>query len=157
VIFIDQMDYMKPDRPVAKGAQKWQEFETIAFECDKLSQYRINGTHTFALWLVHQAKGNMLWEFGYDNISGFKGIVKPFDVALGVGRFSKDTPYINLFSMKVRHTQHFVQSYHALFENMNFIQKNWTPPKPENGKRNRGLRKPADTPVVVTETPPATT
>lgn len=136
MVIIDQMDYMRPEKLLPKGAAKWQEFEQIAFECDKLSQYLIKG-QTFALWVIHQSKGQMQWTFGYDEISGFKGIVKPFDVAMGIGRYSRDTPYINLFSLKVRHTQHFEQSYNALFENMKFIQKSWAPPEDDKKKRKR--------------------
>lgn len=127
VVLIDQMDYMTPMKALNKGAQKWEEQQQIAFECDKLSEHKILGEHTFGLWVVHQAKGEMRWEFGYDDISGCKGIVKPFDTAIGIGRYSRETPFVNLFSMKVRHTEQFRQSYRAYFEHMKFMKANWSP------------------------------
>lgn len=127
VVFIDQLDYVTPARELPKGAQPWMEYERCAFELDHLSQYKIAGEHTFALWVIHQGKGQMKWEFGYDEIAGFRGIVKPFDICLGVGRFSKTEPHINLFSMKVRHTEHVKQSYRAEFQYMSFVQENWSP------------------------------
>lgn len=127
VVFIDQLDYVSPLAPLPKGASPWQEYEEAAFDLDALSQYKIKGVHTFALWVVHQGKGGMKWEFGYDDISGFRGIVKPFDICLGVGRHTKEEPYINLFTMKVRHTEHIKQSYKADFKYMSFIQEPWSP------------------------------
>jgi hypothetical protein len=127
VIFIDQLDYVTPLKQLPKGSMPWQEYQQSAFELDAFSQYKIQGKFDFALWVVHQGKGAMKWEFGYDDISGFRGIVKPFDICLGVGRHLKEEPFINLFSMKVRHTSHVKQSYKAEFEYMSFIQQQWSP------------------------------
>lgn len=139
VVIIDQLDYVTPNRSLGKGAQPWMEYEKAAFDLDYMSNRLILGEHPFALWVVHQAKGQMKWEFGYDDIAGFKGIVKPFDMALGVGRHDKDHPYVNIFSMKVRHCAHFRQSYYADFEKMKFAVASWSPEQakaamtPKNG------------------------
>ena len=138
LVILDQMDYMKPNVELNKNANKWEKYEQVAFDCDKLSQHHILEADTFALWVLHQAKGQMKWEFGYDEIASFRGIVKPFDVSLGIGRHDKDSPYINLFSMKVRHTQHFRQSYRAYFEYMSFVKTNWSPQIEQT--TNAGLR-----------------
>lgn len=127
VVIVDQLDYVTPNRPLGKASMPWQEYERAAFDLDHMSNKLILNEHPFALWVVHQAKGQMKWEFGYDDIAGFKGIVKPFDVALGVGRHDKDHPYVNLFSLKVRHCAHFRQSYFADFEKMKFAVANWSP------------------------------
>ena len=83
----------------------------------------------------------MKWEFGYDDIAGFRGIVKPFDMCLGVGRFSKEEPYINLFSIKTRHTEHVKQSYYAEFQYMKFTERAWTPPDKDGGGKKYNLVK----------------
>ena len=122
VICIDQMDYLRPMRAVAKGTGKWQEYENIAFDCDELSQYKIGGTEKIALWVLHQATGDMKWDFTYNDISGFKGIVKPFDLAVGIGREDRESNHINLFSMKVRHSEHFRSPQFADFAHMSFTE-----------------------------------
>lgn len=152
VVYIDQLDYITPTAALPKGAQPYMAYEKSAFELDLLSQYKIAGEHTFALWVIHQGKGGMKWEFGYDDIAGFRGIVKPFDICLGIGRHDKDTPYINLFSMKVRHTQHVRQSYRAEFQYMSFSQQQWSPERlkeeEREAKKAQGLeserKKPGD-------------
>lgn len=131
VVIIDQLDYMEPLKKMPPGVQDWQKYQQTAFELDYFSQYKIAGEHEFGLWVVHQGKGGMKWEFGYDDIAGFRGIVKPFDMCLGVGRFSKEEPYINLFSIKTRHTEHVKQSYYAEFQYMKFTERTWTPPDKE--------------------------
>ena len=136
MVIIDQLDYMEPLKKMPPGVQDWQKYQQTAFELDYFSQYKIAGDQEFALWVVHQGKGGMKWEFGYDDISGFRGIVKPFDLCLGVGRFSKEEPYINLFSIKTRHTEHVKQSYFAEFQYMKFTERTWTPPDKEaTGKK----------------------
>ncbi len=145
-VIIDQMDYMMPRKKLKRDSDKWAEYEQIAFECDELSQYKIAGEHTFGLWVLHQITGRPKWEYTYDDISGFRGIIKPFDVALGIGRYDKkekkeDTkegqeeeeiivsPYINISSLKSRHSEQFAQPYFADFGKMQFIESNWIPPE----------------------------
>jgi energy-coupling factor transporter ATP-binding protein EcfA2 len=144
IVLIDQMDYMRPVKTPTKSAAKWENYEEIAFNCDMLSQYKILDKHNFALWVVHQAKGEPMWTYGFDTISGFKGIVKPFDVAFGVGRPNRDTPYVNIFSLKVRHTQHVKRSYRADFQYMRFTDAgNWHPESLESAKKkktSKGIR-----------------
>lgn len=131
MVIIDQLDYMEPQKKMPPGVQDWQKYQQTAFELDYLSQYKIAGEHEFGLWVVHQGKGGMKWEFGYDDIAGFRGIVKPFDLCIGVGRFSKEEPYLNLFSIKTRHTEHVKQSYFAEFQYMRLQERTWTPPDKE--------------------------
>lgn len=136
VIIIDQMDYLSPVKQLPKGANPWQEYEQIAFECDSLSQHMIGGVAGFALWVVHQAKGEMRWTFGYDDIAGFRGIVKPFDLCLGVGRSSRDEPYVNIFTMKVRHTEHAQCAYRADFQYMDFSPQRGYVPEANKHKKS---------------------
>jgi len=120
LVIIDQMDFLRPEKIMQKGVQKYQEYEQIAAELDQLSQYLILGEHPFAVLAIHQGTGDMKWCFGYNDIAGCKGIVKPFDWALGVGRKHRNSPNINLFSMKVRHSEHFTCKYIADFDHMRF-------------------------------------
>lgn len=137
VVIIDQMDYLKPKRGMPKGAGKWQEYEAISFEMDHLSQYKIQGEHEFALWVVHQATGDMQWVFTYNDIAGFKGIVKPFDLAIGVGREERDSKHVNLFSLKVRHSEHFAAPHRAEFEHMSFYHDATYKPKYQRDKEEK--------------------
>lgn len=136
VVLVDQMDYLKPKRIMQKGAGKWQEYEAMAFELDLFSQYKLGEEkdQEFALWVLHQATGDMKWNFTYNDIAGFKGIVKPFDLAIGIGRETRDSTHINLFSLKVRHSEHFVAPQRAEFEYMTFTDDIGYRPKAEREK-----------------------
>lgn len=156
VVLIDQMDYLRPKRPVAKNAGKWQEYENVAFDCDELSQYKIAGTEPIALWVLHQATGDMKWEFTYNDIAGFKGIVKPFDLAIGIGREDRESTHINLFSLKVRHSEHFQSPQRADFARMKFEEDltykcKAVREKEEKKKTGGRNKKPNDGPTVPAE------
>lgn len=138
-LIIDQMDYMSPLKNLGKAPDKWKEYEQIAFECDALSLYKIQGTHPIAVIVIHQLKGRPKWEYTYDDITGFKGIVKPFDNAIAIGRFAMDSPHINLTSLKVRHTAPFRLTYSADFSRMKFYPEEWAPP--ENSLGDDGGKK----------------
>jgi len=127
VIMVDQLEFMTPIMEMPKQAQQYQHLEQCSKEMDRLSQYKINDEHTFALWLIHQGKGSPKWIFGYDDIAGARGIVRPTDVCLGVGRMDVKDPHVNLFSLKNRHGQPFQVSYRAEFEYMSFIQEKYDP------------------------------
>lgn len=127
VVIMDQMDYMEADKPMPKQTQRWAVQQQIAFECDLLSQYKIKGEHEFALWIVHQGTGERKWMFGFNDIAGSKGIVRPFDTAIGVGREpreegveDKSEEHVNIFSMKIRHSQHFAIPMLGVFSHMRF-------------------------------------
>lgn len=128
-IIIDQMDYMSPAKALPKGTDKWRESEQIAFECDELSMYKIMGRHPISVIIIHQLKGNPKWKYTYDDISGFKGIVKPFDSAIAIGRFDKESEHINLQSLKSRHSAAFTLTYRANFSTMSFTPEDWAPPE----------------------------
>jgi replicative DNA helicase len=141
VVCIDQMDYLRPMKSVAKNTGKWQEYEYIAFDCDTLSQYKIGGTEKIALWVLHQATGDMQWDFTYNDIAGFKGIVKPFDLAVGIGREDRESNHINLFSLKVRHSEHFRSPQFADFAHMSFKEDLSYKPKAVRDKEEKKFSK----------------
>lgn len=118
-LIIDQMDYMAPATYNKGRDGKWENYEAISFECDELSNYKIQGRHPISVIVLHQLKGNPKWRFSYDDITGFKGIVKPFDNAIAIGKVP-DTDHINLQSLKVRHSAPFCLTYRANFANMTF-------------------------------------
>lgn len=141
VVFFDQMDYMRSKRAMPKGSDKWRQYEQIAFECDELSQYKIMGEHEFALWIVHQASGDPVWEFNYNEVAGFKGIVKPFDLAIGLGREDRESPYVNLFSLKARHSQNFRLPMRANFSTMSFESAVGYKPKAVRDREERANKR----------------
>lgn len=144
VVLIDQLDYLKPLKIVQKNAAKWQEYEQVAFELDHLSQQRIGpDENEFALWVLHQATGDMTWEFTYNDIAGFKGIVKPFDIAIGIGREDREANHINLFSLKVRHSEHFKAPQLAEFGHMTFTDDPSYKPKEQREREDRSRTKAA--------------
>jgi hypothetical protein len=126
VVIVDQLEFMTPAKAIEKGAGKWREYEQISFEIDALSQYRIGNQRPICVWLLHQIQGRPQWEYSYDNIAGFKGIVKPFDVAMGAGRMP-GTDFINLHSLKNRHSAPFAHTYVANFAHMRFDESNFQP------------------------------
>lgn len=119
VLIIDQLDFMTPYKSVGKSADKWREYEQTSFEVDDLSNYKIGGSHTIGVWLLHQLRGKPQWVYSYDDVAGFKGIVKPFDTAIAAGRVSGD-PKVNLHSLKTRHGEPFAHVYEAEFQFMKF-------------------------------------
>jgi hypothetical protein len=117
VLYIDQMDYMEPSKTY--DAQ-WQKYETISFEVEDLSNHLIMGEHKFSVWLLHQATGKMKGHFSNAEISGFKGVIKPADIVVGIGKDSPDAKIANIFSLKSRHTKNFFVPHRANMEFMRF-------------------------------------
>ncbi len=140
-IIIDQMDYLSPVKTLSKGADRWKEYEQIAFECDELSMFRILDQHPISVIVLHQLKGAPTWDYTVDDIAGFKGIIKPFDLALAIGKHHENANYIKIQSLKVRHFAPFALTYQANFENMNFTRADWAP---QNGKEDRNRKKQED-------------
>jgi hypothetical protein len=162
VVMIDQMDYLKARITPQKNAAKWEMYEKVAFDLDHLSQYKVAGEHPFALWVLHQATGDMQWSFTYNDIAGFKGIVRPFDLAIGIGREDRESKHINLFSLKVRHSEQFSAPYRAEFEYMKFYSDNSYKPKATRDReerandKKRGRGRPRKNPIedIPPEQPP---
>lgn len=126
-IIIDQMDYLSPVKTLSKGIDRWREYEQIAFECDELSMFRILDQHPISVIVLHQLKGATQWNYTVDDISGFKGVIKPFDLALAIGKHDSNANYIRIHSLKIRHSAPFGLTYQANFENMSFVPGNWAP------------------------------
>jgi KaiC/GvpD/RAD55 family RecA-like ATPase len=144
-VIIDQMDYLRPEKGMAKDASKWQLYENVAFEMDHLSQYKIQDTHEIALWVLHQATGAPVWTFDYNQIAGFKGIVKQFDMVLGIGRESSDSSHINIFSLKVRHSEMFTAPHRADFNFMSFTPDlNYKPAFMQDKKKSKSKKEKSD-------------
>jgi hypothetical protein len=74
----------------------------------------------FAVWLLHQASGKMNKTYTNAEISGFKGVLKPADMVLAIGRESPQDNVVNIFSIKSRHAKNFCYTYLAELEFMNF-------------------------------------
>lgn len=119
LVYIDQMDYLTtPD----KFDAEWQKYGKVAFEVDALSNHLIGGEHMFTVWLLHQATGKMTKRFSNGEISGFKGIIKPTDMTLAIGRESSTDSKVSIFSLKSRHAKNCQIDYLAELEFMNFEQ-----------------------------------
>lgn len=121
LVYIDQMDYLTTNDSYDA---EWQKYGKIAFEVDDLSNHLIGGEHPFSVWLIHQASGKMTKKFTNSEISGFKGIIKPTDMALAIGRESSQDQVVSIFSLKSRHAKNFQFDYLAELEYMNFEQLN---------------------------------
>jgi hypothetical protein len=131
VVIIDQLDYMAPDKNLPKNVDRWRELEQITMEVDLMSSMRL-GSKYFGMWVLHQIRGKPKWEYTYDDIAGFKGVVKPFDHATGIGRMP-GTPYMNFHSLKTRHGDHFSHSYLGDLAHMTFHESDFQPPRDNYG------------------------
>jgi replicative DNA helicase len=119
LVYIDQLDYLTTSE---KYDAEWQKYGRVSFEVDDLSNYLIGGKHMFSVWLLHQASGKMTRRFSNAEISGFKGVIKPTDMALAIGRDSSQDQTVSIFSLKARHAKNFQFDYLAELEFMNFEQ-----------------------------------
>lgn len=117
LIFIDQMDYLESKK---KYDSMWQKFEHVAFEVDDLCNHLIAGQHKFGVWLIHQATGKMRRYFTNQEIAGFKGIIKPADLVIGIGKDKPDDERVSLFSLKCRHAKNFNMDFIADLGYMRF-------------------------------------
>jgi replicative DNA helicase len=120
LVYIDQMDYLTTSD---KYDAEWQKYSKVSFEVDELSNHLIGGEHMFSVWLLHQASGKMTRKFSNSEISGFKGILKPADMVLAIGRDSAQDTVVSIFSLKSRHAKNFQFDYLAELEFMNFEQQ----------------------------------
>jgi len=117
LVYIDQMDYLTTN---TKYDAEWQKYSKVAFEVDALCDHLIGGKHMFSVWLLHQAGGKMTRKFSNSEISGFKGILRPADMVLAIGRDSPQDSIVSIFSIKSRHAKNFQFDYRAELEFMNF-------------------------------------
>jgi hypothetical protein len=119
IVYIDQLDYLTTSD---KYDAEWQKYGKVSFEVDDLSNHLIGGHHMFSIWLLHQATGKMTKRFSNAEISGYKGVIKPTDMALAIGRDSSQDQTVSIFSLKSRHAKNFQFDYLAELEFMNFEQ-----------------------------------
>jgi hypothetical protein len=123
VIYIDQMDYIEPNSDDGTSAP-WEKYAKVAFEIDEFCNHLIGGEHKFAVWLLHQATGKMRRHFSNAEISGFKGIIKPADIVIGIGKDKPEDTNVSIFSLKCRHTKNFTQDFLADLNYMRFQEMN---------------------------------
>lgn len=119
LVYIDQLDYLTS---IDKFDQQWQKYERAAFEVDDLCNHLIGGEHKFSVFLLHQAGGKMTKRYSNAEITGFKGVIKPADMVLAIGRDSAQDNTVSIFSLKSRHSKNFQYDYLAELEYMNFEQ-----------------------------------
>jgi replicative DNA helicase len=117
LVYIDQLDYITSSM---NTDSLWQKYSNSIFEIDDLCNHLIGGRHSFSIWLLHQAAGRMSKTFSNSEISGFKGILKPVDLCLAIGRDNPRDKLVNIFSLKCRHSENFAFEYFAELEYMNF-------------------------------------
>jgi archaellum biogenesis ATPase FlaH len=103
LIVIDQLEFMEPMAP-GKYDKEWDKQAVITNEVDRvLSHHVLGGKHQLTVVLLHQAKGAPKFIFTCEQLSGSKGIMKPSDLAIGVGRKGTTSTEFNCFSLKTRH------------------------------------------------------
>lgn len=79
----------------------------------------------------------MTRKFSNAEITGFKGILKPADMVLAIGRDSAQDKIVSIFSLKSRHAKNFQFDYLAELEFMNFEQQ-------DNGAEDRAKEEEKD-------------
>lgn len=119
IIYIDQLDYLEPNESTDQEA-RWQKYERASFQVDDLCNHLIGGEHKFAVWLLHQAGGKMSRRFTNAEVASCKGIIKPTDMVLAIGRDTPADAIVSIFSLKSRHGKNFQFDYFAELEFMNF-------------------------------------
>lgn len=122
VVIIDQMEYMEPVA-LDSTEPRWAQLEKITHDCDKLSHSKIANQHPFSLWVQHQVNGKPKLNFSTPDIAGFKGVIKPADFVLGLGKENERSDCFRIFSLKVRHTAPFSVDLKGTLEHMTFLQK----------------------------------
>jgi hypothetical protein len=117
LIYIDQLDYMRTEEETEAA---WENYSKRSFDVDEFSSYEIQGKHKFSVWLLHQAAGKMKRNFTNADVSGFKGVIKPCDLVIGVGKDTQFDTDVSIFSLKSRHTKNFSVDHKADLEFMRF-------------------------------------
>lgn len=119
VVVVDQMQFMEPNDK-KKNESSWDMQARLSSHCDWLSHQTIGG-QPFGLWVLHQAKGGKMKKFfTHAEISGFKGILQPADIGIGIGREDQKSKDFGIFSLKTRHTAGFESDYEGELEYMTF-------------------------------------
>jgi len=117
VVVIDQMQFLTPESYNNK-MEGWEKEKTVNEELDALSHKTING-QKFCLWVLHQAKGNRKRRFKEEDIGGYKGIIQPTDMSLGIGR-DKTADECTIFTLKARHGKEFEVDVPTTLQYMRF-------------------------------------
>lgn len=112
LVMIDQLDYIEPTS--GEDHQRWEKYELSSFEMDMLSHYKIKGRKAFALYVLHQAGGQMKLVYTNADIASCKGVIKPADVVICIGKEAPDAETVKVFTLKSRHSSNFQQTF--LFE-----------------------------------------
>jgi hypothetical protein len=119
VAVIDQMQFITPDG-YKKDMQGWEKEKLLSSELDELSHKTIGG-HKFALWVLHQAKGNRKRRFKEEDVEGYKGITQPSDLVVGIGRDNDSSSECSVFTLKNRHGKEFDVDVETELQYMRFL------------------------------------
>jgi len=117
LVYIDQLDYMRTEK---ESDSAWENYSNRSFSVDELSSYLIKGEHKFSVWLLHQAGGKMKRNFSNADVTGFKGVIKPCDLVIGIGKENPSDSEVTIFSLKSRHTKNFSVDHRTDLEFMRF-------------------------------------
>lgn len=117
LVMIDQLEFMQPSTSKKTDAQ-WEQFNRISQELEGLSNYLICGEKAISLLVQHQLSGKLKCSFDYNDISGAKGIVRPADTCIAIGRSGPMEQYVYISSLKVRHSSNFRYKFRMNFEMM---------------------------------------
>ena len=130
IVELDQMQFLTP-QSTTKGEQAWTMESRVSRECDQLSHRQIGGQH-FGLLVNHQARGKLKKTFSSEDISGFKGIMQPTDLVMGIGREGPMSVDFEVFSLKSRHSNNFSVPLVGNLEFMEFLE----PPSGTSGEKS---------------------
>lgn len=130
----DQLDYYDVETDV----QEWQKYKVASFELDDWSHYLIGGEKPHATLVNHQLNGDVKPVPTKKDIADYKGIDKPTDLTMYLGRAGLTSNVFTLGSFKARHTANFkidllgdleyqgFSEANAAIPNGQFIQQNTT-------------------------------
>lgn len=119
IVVVDQLEFLLPNKEPQKNAQLWQVEWTISKDIDELSHKRIGGER-IAVWLLHQAGSNLKKYTTQKDISGYKGVAKPADVVIGIGRDEPISLDFGITTLKMRHGENVKMDYFGNLKYMTF-------------------------------------
>jgi hypothetical protein len=112
-ILIDQKSFLHPNSKIDPAKAQWEGEARVAHELKGLAEYKIAGQWDYALWCLSQAKGDPKMQFNRSQLSGYKEILQPSTLALGVGKDANNDRIMSIFSLKSRHTMAFSFKFNA--------------------------------------------
>ena len=110
LIIVDQLSFLEPNIIRKDDQQAWQREGQVIKDLAAFSHQEIieGSNQYFGLWVLVQARGNVKAYFKREDIQGYKAIINPASLVLGIGRENEMSNNFQIFSMKSRHSGSFM-------------------------------------------------